>query len=160
MNTWLTDIIRRTNERAFSESDLTRIMAYYARIPVRLKLGDELAKQESALGRKLHEELAHRFPDRSIYTRPFAQDLIESLRHVNLAVIADEPKLLRARWTDHLCRALPALGVDAPEVRDAYLVLRELLETRLTASAWDALRPTFDEMTETLSAVPAAVAHA
>ncbi|MBA4189427.1 MAG: hypothetical protein C0467_15665 [Planctomycetaceae bacterium] len=155
MNTWLTDIIRRTNERAFSETDLARIMAYYARLPIRLKLGEELEKQEPTLARKLHEELARRFPDRPLYTRPLAQDLVESLRHVNLAVLADDTKLLKLRWTDHLARLLPALGVEPLEVRDAYLVLRELLETRLTGSAWEAFRPAFDEMTEALSTIPA-----
>lgn len=154
MNTWLTDIIRRTNEKVYSETDLTRIMAYYARVPVRLRLGEELAKLEPTLGRKLHDELVRQYPDRSLYTRPFAQDLVEGLRHANLAVLADEPKLLRARWTDHLARLIPSLGVDPLEVRDAYQVLRGILETRLTASTWDVLRPVYDDMTETLSAIP------
>ncbi len=153
MNTWLTDIFRKTNERAFSDADLARMMAYYAKLPARLKLASELEKNEPGLGRKLHEELARRYPDRGLYTRPLATDLVESLRHVAAAALADDPSVLRLRWTDHLVRLLPALEVDPAEVRDAYLVLRELLEGRMTQTAWDAFHPMFDEMTEALSTV-------
>ena len=157
MNTWLTDIIRRTNERPFAEADLARIMAYYARVPARLKLGDELARLEPNLARKLHDELAQQYPDRAVYTRPLAQDLVESLRHVNLSVLADDPCLLRQRWTDHLGRLLPALGVNPADVRDAYLVLRQVVEARLTASSWELFRPAFDDMTDALTVTPEAV---
>ena len=154
MNTWLTDIIRKTNERPFSDADLARMMAYYAKLPARLKLAAELEKQEPGLAKKLHDELAKRFPDRPLYTRPLAADLVESLRHVALAALADDPTVLQRRWTDHLGRLLPALDVDPMEVRDAYLALRDLLEKKLTQTAWDAFHPTFDEMTDALTAIP------
>jgi hypothetical protein len=155
MNTWLTDIIRKANERPYTEADVARMMAYYSRLPSRLKLSEELERQEAGLARKLHDELAKRYPDRPLYTRPFAQDLVESLRHVNLSLLADEPKLLRYRWTEHLAKLVPALGVDPMDVRDAYLTLRDVLETRLTGASWDVFRPAFDEMLDALTAIPA-----
>jgi hypothetical protein len=158
MNTWLTDIMRKANERPFPEADVARMTAYYARLPARLKLGEELERAEAGLARRLHEELTKRYPDRQTYSRPLAQDLVESLRHVNLSVLADDPRLLRYRWTEHLARVLPELGVDPLEVRDAYLVLRELIEGRLTGSSWEVFRPAFDEMTDALTAVPAPTA--
>jgi hypothetical protein len=154
MNTWLTDIIRKTNERPFSEADVARITAYYAKLPARLRLCEELERLESGLARRLHEELGKRHPERLVYSRPLAQDLVESLRHLNLSILADDPRLLRYRWTEHLTRLLPELGVDPAEIRDAYLILREILESRLTGSSWEVFRPAFDEMTDALTAVP------
>jgi Phycobilisome protein len=157
MNTWLTDITRKTNERLFADGDLTRMTEYFATVPARLKLGEELEKLEPTLTKALHAELARRHPDRPLYSRRFAQDLVEGLRHLNRAVLADEPRLLHARWTDHLVRVLAAVDIDSGEARDAYAVLRELLERQLTRSAWEVARPTFDDMTESLTghALPA-----
>lgn len=160
MNTWLMDIIRKANERPFSEADVARMTAYYAKLPARLKLSEELERLEGGLARRLHEELGKRYPGRQVYSRPLAQDLVESLRHVNMSILSDEPRLLRHRWTEHLARLLPELGVDPAEVRDAYFVLREMLEVRLTGSSWEVFRPAFDEMTDALTAVPAPAATA
>lgn len=151
MNTWLTDILRTTNERLFSDADLARVTEYYSTVPSRLKLGQELEKLEAGLSRQLLAELTRLHPDRPLYSRRFAQDLVESLRHVNLAVLADEPRLLHDRWTAHLGDVLAGAGVDPGEVHDAYGSLRDLLKKQLTATAWEAFRPTFDDMLEALS---------
>lgn len=155
MNTWLTDIVRTTNERLFSDADLARIGEYYATVPARLKLGQELERLEPGLTKPLHAELARRHPDRALYSRRFAQDLVESLRHVNLAVLADDPRVLYDRWTAHLTDLLAAAGVDPDEVRAAYAVLAELLKKQLTPTAWEAFQPAFNDMLEALSVAPA-----
>lgn len=155
INTWFTDIIRTTNERIFSEADLTRIMAYYATVPARLKLSEELERLEPTLVKPLQAELAKRYPSRALYTRRFAQDLVESLRYINRAVLADDFRLLRRRWVDHLVQLLDATGTDPQEVLDAYQVLRELLERQLPRSAWEVFEPVFTEMLDALTRGPA-----
>lgn len=152
MTTWLTDITRTTNERLLSDADLTRISEYYSTVPARLRLGEELERLEPGLVKPLHAELAKRFPDRKLYTRRLAQDLIEGLRHLNLSVLADDPRLVKHRWTTHLSRAVVAQGADLAEVRDAYAVLREQLEKQLTRSAWEVLQPAYDDLTDSLTA--------
>jgi len=155
LNTWLTDIVRSTNERIFSESDLTRIMAYYATVPARLRLCEELERLEPTLVKPLHAELLKRYPGRSLYSRRLVQDLVESLRYVNRAVLADDVKLLRRRWVDHLVEATDATGTDPQEIRDAYVVLRELLERQLPRSAWEVLEPAYVDMLDALTRGPA-----
>lgn len=154
MNTWFTDLIRGANERLFSEGDLTRIMAYYATVPARLRLGEELERLEPNLVKPLHAELVKRYPDRPLYTRRFAQDLVEGLRPMYRAVLADDPRLFRHRWIDHLLDATEATGVDRGEIRDAYAVLRELLERQLPRGAWEHLEPEFAELTDALTRGP------
>jgi hypothetical protein len=155
LNTWLTDIVRSTNERIFSESDLTRIMAYYATVPSRLRLCEELERIEPTLVKPMHAELLKRYPGRALYTRRLVQDLVESLRYLNRAVLADDLKLLRRRWVDHLIEVTDATGTDPQEIRDAYVVLRELLERQLPRSAWEALEPAFADMLDALTRGPA-----
>ncbi len=155
INTWFTDIIRTTNERIFSDADLTRIMAYYASVPARLRLSEELERLEPTLAKPLLTELSKRFPGRSLYNRRFAQDLIESLRYINRAVLADDLRLLRRRWVDHLIEVLDATGTDPQAVIDAYGVLRELLERQLPRSAWEVLEPAYTDMLDALSRGPA-----
>lgn len=156
LNTWLTDVIRSTNERLFSESDLTRIAAYHATVPARLRLSEELERLEPTLVKPLHAELLKRFPGRTLYTRRLVQDLVEGLRHVNRAVLADDLRLLRRRWVDHLVEATSATGTDPDEVRDACVVLRELLERQLPRSAWEVLEPAYADMLDALTRGPAA----
>ena len=155
INTWFTDIIRTTNERIFAEADLTRIAAYHATVPARLRLSEELERAEPGLVKPLHAELAKRFPGRPLYNRRFAQDLVESLRYLNRAVLADDLRLVRRRWVDHLIEVLDATGTDPQEVIEAYGVLRELLERQLPRSAWEVLEPAYADMLDALTRGPA-----
>lgn len=155
MNTWFTDIVRSANERVFSEADLTRITAYYATVPARLKLSEELERLEPNLVKPLHAELVKRFPGRALYSRRVVQDLVESLRYLNRAVLADDLRLLRRRWVDHLMDTCAATSVDVREVLDAYAVLREQLERQLPRSAWEVLEPAYADMLDTLTRGPA-----
>jgi hypothetical protein len=155
INTWFTDIIRTTNERIFSDADLTRITAYYATVPARLRLSEELERLEPTLVKPFLAELSKRFPGRALYNRRFAQDLIESLRYINRAVLADDLRLLRRRWVDHLIEVFDATGLDPQAVIDAYGVLRELLERQLPRSAWEVLEPAYTDMLDALSRGPA-----
>ncbi len=154
-NTWLTDIIHSTNERMFSESDLTRMMAYYSTVRSRLRLCEEMERIEPTLVKPLHAELVKRYPARPLYNRRLIQDLVESLRYLTRAVLADDLKLLRQRWVDHLIDVMDTTGLDPQEVRDAYVVLRELLERQLPRSAWEVLEPTFVDMLDALTRGPA-----
>ncbi|MDW8244630.1 MAG: hypothetical protein RMJ88_15595 [Thermogemmata sp.] len=155
MNTWFTEIIRNANESIFSESDLTRIMAYYASMPARLKLSEELEKLEPSLTRKLHNELSNRYPGRRLYSRRLVQDIVESLRHINRAILADDMRLLRYRWIDHLLEVGAALNLDMQEIRDAYVVLGEILQAKLPRSAWALLEPVLAEINDALTRGPA-----
>ncbi len=154
MNTWLTDIIRTTNEALFNEADLTRIMTYYASMPARLKLSEELERLEPTLVKSLQTELSKRYPDRSLYSRRFIQDIVESLRCVNRAVLADDLRLLRYRWIDHVLDVATAANIDLQEIRDAYLSLREILQSSLPRSAWETLEPAYEELLDALTRSP------
>lgn len=157
MNTWLTDIIRTTNEAIFSEADLTRMMAYYASMPSRLKLSEELERLEPTLTKVLHSDLVKRYPDRSLYSRRLVQDLVESLRYINRAVLADDLRILRHRWIDHLLDVAAATNIDLLHIRDAYLALRELLQRNLPRSAWEVLEPAYDELLDALTRTPVTI---
>ena len=156
MNTWFTDIIRHANERLFTDAELTRIMEYYGTIPVRLKLGEELEKLEPELLKILKANLAERFPDRALYSKELLQDLVESLRHVNLAILLDDPKLLRERWTDHVTSVMADLGIERHEVHDAYASMRVMLEKKLTRTTWEIMQPLYDDLADTFTAGTAA----
>jgi len=151
INTWLTEIIHTANERLFNDEELARILSYYSSVPTRLKLVEELERQEPSLTRALHKELQRRYPQRTLYTRRLAQDLVESLRYVARAVLADDLRLLRYRWIDHMRAALAACDVDPQWIADAYAVLRELLQRQLTRSVWEVLDPAWSELNDSLT---------
>lgn len=69
INTWLTEIIHTANERLFNDEELARMLSYYSSVPTRLKLVEELERQEPSLTRALHKELQRRYPQRTLYTR-------------------------------------------------------------------------------------------
>jgi hypothetical protein len=154
-NTWFTDLVRAANERPLGESDLTRIAAYYATAPARLRLSEELERLEPGLVKPLHAELVRRYPDRPLYARRLVQDLVEGLRHLNRAVLADDLRLVRRKWVDHLIDAAAATDTDPAHICDAYAVLGELLERQLPRSAWEVLRPAFADMLDALTRGPA-----
>lgn len=154
MNTWFTEMISNSNEAIFCDADLTRFMNYFASMPARLKLNDELQALESSLGKLLSNELSKRFPNRALYSKRFVQDIIESLRYVNRAVLADDVRILRYRWLDHVLDVAAAMNIDVQEIRDAYLVLRDLLKKSLPRSAWDALEPFYEEILDSLTRNP------
>ncbi len=157
MNTWFTDIVRNANERLFNETELNRIMVYYTSMPTRLRLCEELEKLEPTLVKPLHAALLKKYPGHTLYSRRFVQDLVESLRYLNRAAMADDMKLLRRRWTDHLIEATTATGIDPQEVLNAYVVMREMLEKQLPRSTWEALEPYYSDLTDALSRGPALV---
>jgi hypothetical protein len=157
-NTWFTDIVRTTNEKPFTDGDLARIMAYYGTVPQRLKLTEELERLESTLLKPLQAELAKRFPGRALYTKRLVQDILESLRHLARAVLADDLKLLRKPWVDHVVEVLSATETDAQEVIDVLGVLREMLVKQLSRSAWEMLEPAYDDMLDALTRGPAVAA--
>jgi hypothetical protein len=151
INTWFTEIIFTANERLFNDEELARIQSYYTSVPTRLKLVEELEKHEQTLMRNLHKELQRRYPDRSIYTRRFAQDLVEGLRHLARAVLADDMRLLRHRWIDHMLAVVVTTNIDPQWFADAYAVLRELLQRQLTRSVWEVLDPAWNEIIDSLT---------
>lgn len=153
INTWFTEIIFTANERLFNDEEIVRIQTYYSSVPTRLKLIEELEKNEPNLIKNLHKELQQRYPERNIYTRRFAQDLVEGLRYLARAVLADDMRLLRHRWINHLLAVVSALNIDPQWIADAYTVLRELLQRQLTRSVWEVLSPAWNEMIDSLSTV-------
>jgi hypothetical protein len=66
-------------------------------------------------------------------------------------LLADDMRLLRRRWVDHLVEATEATGTDPQEIRDAYVILSELLERQLPRSAWEVLEPALADMLDTLT---------
>jgi hypothetical protein len=154
-NTWFTDIVRNANERTFNDAELTRIMAYYSSMPARLRLNEELERIETSLLKPLQAELSKRFPGRPLYTKRFVQDILESLRHLNKAVLADDLKLVRRPWVDHIVDTMAATDIDPMHVIDAYHVIREMLVKKLSKSAWEVLEPVYDDMLDALTRGPA-----
>jgi hypothetical protein len=151
MSTWFLEIMKNANERMFSDFELERIMLYYNRLPARLRAAESVERVEGELISKLVAELKERFPERTLYTPRFVQDVVESLRHMVLSLLADEPRLFRTRWLNHLTTVVRTLELDPRDVRDVYELMRELLSTRLSAQAEDLLQPYFEEVADALS---------
>lgn len=152
MKTWFTDIVRTANERLFDDDELNRFSVYFASMPARLKLAEELEKLEPTLAKALHKELSKQYPERALYTRRVTQDLVEGLRHVYASVFADDFGPMRRRWIDHLLQLAPATGIELSHLHDAYISLRDLLKKHLSRSTWEMLSPTYDELLDAMTA--------
>ena len=156
MNTWFTDVVKDANERAFNDHELERIMVYYGGLPTRLRASEVIEQVERELASSLLGDLERKFPERSLYGRRLVRDLLESLRHLTHAMLADDPRLFQRRWLGHMTRTLAELDVDPTEIRDVYDLIRERLDARLGSQGRDLIRPYFDELAEALTPAPAA----
>ena len=151
MRTWLTDIVREANERTFTDAELERMTVYLTGLPARLRAAEEVEQFEADLATTLYPELKKKHPTRVLYTRRFVQDVVESLRHLVHAALADEPVLFRRRWLGHLCRVIDELGLDPAEVREVYEAIRDRAAGRLTRSTRELVDPYFDELVDALT---------
>ncbi|MGL6097529.1 MAG: hypothetical protein ACRC7O_17245 [Fimbriiglobus sp.] len=151
MNTWFTDMVKDANERCFSDPELERIMVYYSGLPARLRASEEVEQLEGELAGTLFTELKKKHPKRALYTRRLVQDVLESLRPMTQAALADEPRLFRARWLDHTKRVVDELDLDPAELREIFEVIQERAAGRLSQHTRDLLRPYFDEVFEALA---------
>lgn len=150
MNTWFTEIVKDANERTLSDGELERVMVYYGGMPARLRAAEEIEQLEGELAGTLYTELKKKHPLRSLYTRRFVLDVLESLRPMTQAMLADEPRLFRLRWVYHMSRVVDELGLDTEEVREVYEVILERASTRLSQHSRELLRPYFDEVIDAL----------
>jgi len=151
MNTWLTDIVRDANERAFNDHELERIMVYYGGLPARLRAAEEVEQLEGELAGTLFTELKKKHPRRSLYTRRLIQDLLEGLRPMVQAMLADEPKLFRQRWVNHLTRVVAEMGLEPSEIQDVYDLILERTNGKLASHSRELLQPYFDELSDALT---------
>jgi truncated hemoglobin YjbI len=152
MTTWFTDIVKDANERTLSDQELERVMVYYGGMPARLRAAEEVEQLEGELAGTLFTELKKAHPKRALYTRRFVQDVLESLRPMTQAMLADEPKLFRHRWVGHLARVVDEVGLDPAEVRAVYDVIRERAAGRLSHHTRELLDPYFDDLADALAA--------
>jgi hypothetical protein len=154
MNTWLTEIIKDANERPYNDRELERILVYYAGMPTRLKVAEQIEQLEAELTNSLPAELKRRYPQRNLYTKRLVLDLLESLRHFTVALLAEEPRLFRERWLHHLARVLQELSIDPTEISDVYLIIAERLKAKVGVTNHDLLQPLLDDLFQTLEATP------
>ncbi len=158
MNTWFSEIVKDTNERILSDQELERIMIYYGGMPARLRASEEVEQLEGELAGTLFGELKKKFPKRTLYGRRLVQDVLESLRTMAQAMLADEPKLFRLRWMNHMGRVVEELDLDPSEIQDIYALIQEKAAAKLSAHSRELMQPYFDELAESLT--PAAVSPA
>jgi hypothetical protein len=151
MNTWLTEIITNANERTFNDREMERMLVYYNSLPARLRAAEEVEQLEVELTGTLHAELRKKHPRRTLYTKRVVQDLLEGLRHLAHAAVADEPRLFRRRWVAHLKRLVEDLPLDPGEVRDVYVTIAERLERKLSAASYECLQPFLEELLDALT---------
>jgi hypothetical protein len=143
--------VKDANERCFSDPELERIMVYYSGLPARLRASEEVEQFEGELAGTLFTELKKKHPKRPLYSRRLIQDVVESLRPMTQAALADEPRLFRARWLDHMRRVVDELDLDPSELREVYEVIQDRAAGRLSQYTRDLLRPYFDEVLEALA---------
>ena len=146
MNTWFTEIVKDANERAFNDQELERIMVYYGGMPARLRAAEEVEQLEGELANTLYGELKKKHPHRQLYTRRLVQDVLESLRPMAQAMLADEPKLFRQRWINHATQVVAELALDPVEIRDVYAAIQEKAEAKLAPHSRELFQPYFDEL--------------
>ena len=156
MNTWFSDIVKDTNERILSDQELERIMIYYGGMPARLRASEEVEQLEGELAGTLFGELKKKYPKRPLYGRRLVQDVLESLRTMAQAMLADEPKLFRLRWLNHMGRVVEEL--DPSEIQDIYALIQDKAAAKLSAQSRELMQPYFDELAESLSPVTASPA--
>ncbi|QJW97810.1 globin family protein [Frigoriglobus tundricola] len=151
MNTWFTEIVRDANERALNDQELERITVYYGGLPARLRAAEEVEQLESELAGTLFGELKKKHPYRTLYTRRLVQDLLESLRHMVQAMLADEPRMFRHRWVNHLTRVVAELDLDPGEIQDVYALVLDRSAGKLANHSRELLQPYFDELADALT---------
>ena len=156
MNTWFTDVVKDANERAFNDHELERIMVYYSGMPSRLRVAETIELAEREMVANLLGDLERKYPGRTLYSRRLIRDLLESLRHLTHALLADEPRLFRRRFIDHLTRTVAELDIDPTEVRDVYDMIRERLDSKLGVQGRELIQPYFDELSDVLTPALAA----
>lgn len=159
MNTWFTDIVKDANERPFSDQELERVMVYYGGLPARLRAAEEVEQFEGELAGTLFVELKKKHPKRPLYTRRLILDVLESLRPMTQAMLADEPRLFRHRWVHHLARVVEELDLDPAEVWEVYAVIQERAAGRLSHHTRELLHPYFEELADALAPAPALAAR-
>ena len=86
------------------------------------------------------------------------QDVLESLRIMAQAMLADEPKLFRLRWLNHMGRVVEELELDPSEIQDIYALIQDKAAAKLSAHSRELMQPYFDELAESLSPVTASPA--
>jgi hypothetical protein len=151
LNTWFSEIVKDANERALNDQELERIMVYYSGLPARLRAAEEIEQLEGELAGTLYGELKKKYPSCQIYTRRLVQDILESLRPMVQAMLADEARLFRLRWIDHLERVVEEMQLDPAEIHEVYTILQERLSTKVSSHTRELLQPYFDELAEALS---------
>jgi len=153
MNSWFTEMVFAANERLFREDELVRIEAYLQTVPNRLKLLEELEKNEETLIKQVYKDLQKRYPRRNLYTRRLVQDVVEGLRYVGRAILADDMRLLRSRWISHMARMVYNLRIDPTVFTDLYNVLAEHLQRTLTRELYQLIEPAIKEITAALETI-------
>jgi hypothetical protein len=67
------------------------------------------------------------------------------------AMLADEPKLFRQRWVNHMVRVVAEMDLDPAEIQDIYALVWERATGKLAAHSRELLEPYFDELAEALA---------
>jgi hypothetical protein len=141
INTWLNDLVKNANERLFNDAELERMIAHGDTVNNRLKGIEELERLEIELQKTLPEELKQRYPDRPLYSRRLVLDVLESLRHVGLAMLFDEPRLLHERWIAPMLQVVDLMDIQPGHVLDIYRAIQEKLDKKLTKTSRELIQP-------------------
>ncbi|MFO0798589.1 MAG: hypothetical protein U0804_14030 [Gemmataceae bacterium] len=106
---------------------------------------------EGELAGTLFTELKKKHPKVPLYTRRLVQDVLESLRPMVQAMLADEPRLFRHRWVAHLERVVDEMGLDPAELLEVYTLIQVRTAAKLSKHSRELLQPYFDELADALS---------
>ncbi len=146
MKTWLSDIIHQANERYFTPEEMARMQEYFSTMPLRLQTASAIERADPVLGREVLAELKKQYPDRQLYSRPFANDIAALVPVLVHAMLADEVQFVRRRLVDHFQAMMTNLEMPMTEVADAIRVLREVIFRRLSAAQTSVIEPFFNAL--------------
>ncbi|VTR98397.1 globin family protein [Tuwongella immobilis] len=151
MTPWLNEMLYSVNERFFTPAELDKVRTYVNSVTPRMRVAEEIEKMESWLERELITQLARQHPTRTCYNQRFVRDVIESMRVVVQSMLADDPRLLQYRVTDHLTALVRNLEIPAEVVAAPYHLLQTLLAEKLGVSQWGILEPYLSQITDALA---------
>ncbi|MEZ6140607.1 MAG: hypothetical protein R3B84_08555 [Zavarzinella sp.] len=149
MNTWMMEIVKDSNERIFADADLQQMMSYYQTLPNRLRLIDEMERAESNLPASIWKKIQGN--TEAWVTKDTVKDLVISLRHLGLTILANDRGIVQHRWIGHLNRTLELHQLSKSVIIDIYRLIEEEVSQNLTENLRDLFHDAMSDMIDQLT---------
>jgi len=155
MNARLTKMTHDANGRYLTADERAAFLEYANSVAERFRAADAVEKVEEAVVRGVVEEMTKRYPN---FAKYHDQGWAKCFRDVQLvlrqdvqSMLLDDVRSLDDKILFWLRTALAANNLTPVFCRDAFSLLREGLQARLSADEFNLLRPYLDRNVEVLS---------